>query len=188
MHLLNTHVWDFQRAATVYVIDRARSTRRFDRSDQTPNRPRRPPSRSTSRLTMNVLMHFLFDQKRGRRRGRRRGRLCPDLMSRPLERFTVIQSTSMLIWFWLPVDSLSGKSYCSATINHNHKTVIHDHLFNTKQFWTTVRVLTWPRTMHRQLLNKKSFGPFGPWQPAGLIVQARSGPRAARPVTIFSSS
>ena len=64
---------------------------------------------------------------------------------------------------------------------------IHDHLFNTKQFWriwTTLRVLTCQRTMHRKHLNEKSFGPFRPVRPAGLEVQARPCPRAARPVTI----
>ena len=79
---ISTHVWDFQRATTVCVIDRVRPTRRSDHSDHSPNRLRRPPSRSTSRPTMNALMHFLFDHKRGRRRGRRRGRVCTDLYPR----------------------------------------------------------------------------------------------------------
>ena len=139
---------------------------------------------------ITLICNFLLVQAPApaHRRGRERSKNPPfrdNLHYR--YRDTVIHTNVnlVLITRWQPewrflsqCDNKSQSQNCYYTI--------HDHLFNTKQFGTTVRVITRPCTMHTmQYLNEKSLGPF---PPAGLEVQARPGPRAARPVTISSQN
>ena len=62
----------------------------------------------------------------------------------------------------------------------------HVHLFNTQHLQVTTihNFLVLPsgqRTMHTELLNEKSLGPFRPVRPAGLDFQTWHGPARGRP-------